>query len=215
MKKFLGILSNPNGRLSRTLNLATMYSKYGIAVLLLFLTWKWNYFVPFLASIIASFLVGLAIHQFFRKMVWTVKYAVTLVELVVIQALTNSILGNHLNLALTAIFTLPLLLNMVVETVEHIGLSIPNRGVGRMFYLISGNLFGVERVCKFTLGAYYSFVFGLASLTNEVVLLWSFGIIGSSEYSPTELVRASVKVVHHTCHVVARKFNENIGEEAS
>lgn len=205
MKHFIAILTDPNGKISTWLNLGTMYSKYAIAVLLLFITWKWEYFIPFCISIVLSFIFGVIIHGVMPKQVWLVKYVVTLTELSVIQVLTNSIIGNRQNLILTSIFTLPLILNFFVELTEHSSLSIPKKGVGRVFYLMSGNLFGVERVAKFTLGAYYSFVFGLASLTNEIVLLWAFGLIGASEYDPLDLLHTGATKIRDSADKVCKK----------
>lgn len=175
---------------SSFLSIATMWSKYAIAVALLFITWEWNFLVPFLVSIVGSFVIGLLFRLVAPKLVWLAKYIVTVGELAILQWYSQAVTKS---LVLTLIFMTPFLLMVVSETVANAGKGKKQpKGVVKVVGMLGDKLYGVERVFRLTLGAYFSFVFGLQSLVNECVLLWSFGLIGAVEIDPKELSHKTV-----------------------
>jgi hypothetical protein len=155
----------------------------------LFVTWKWNYAVPFLLSIVGSFLVGILFHYIAPRLTWIAKYIVTFGELALLQWYSQAVTKS---LFLVCLFTAPLLLLIVSETASHFGGKESRHFIVRICGSIGDKLFGVERVFKFTLGAYFSFTFGLASMFNEVILLWAMGLIGAVEIEPKSLVQKTV-----------------------
>lgn len=179
------------------LSVATMASKYAIALLLLFITWKWNFLVPFLLSIVGSFLIGIGFHAIAPKMFWLAKYIVTVAELALLQWYSQAITKS---LVLVCIFMFPFLLLIVSETAHSTGKQTQNKFV-RWIGHLGDKLYGLERVSKFTLGAYFSFVFGLQSMFNEVILLWSYGLIGAVEIDGREFTRKCVKTVKQARYI--------------
>lgn len=176
---------------SRFLSIATMYSKYAIALLLLFITWEWNFAIPFLFSIVGSFLIGIAFHFIAPKLVWLAKYIVTVGELAILQWYSQAVTKS---LLITSIFMLPFLLMVVSEAVKSGGKDKEPKGIFKIAGILGDKLYGAERVFRLTLGAYFSFVFGLQSLVNECVLLWSFGLIGAVEVDGKELFKKSLEI---------------------
>lgn len=174
------------------LSVATMASKYIIALLLLFVTWKWNFLVPFLLSIVGSFLIGIAFHAIAPKMFWLAKYIVTVAELALLQWYSQAITKS---LVLVCIFMFPFLLLIVSETARATGKEQTQNKYVRWLGHLGDKLYGIERVSKFTLGAYFSFVFGLQSMFNEVILLWSYGLIGAVEIDGKEFAQKCAKTV--------------------
>lgn len=180
---------------SSFLSVATMLSKYAIAVLLLFITWEWNFAVPFLLSIAGSFIVGIVFRLLAPHLVWIAKYVVTVGELAILQWYSQAVTKS---LLLTAVFMLPFMLMVVSEVVKSTGKN--QNKVTKAIGTVGDKLYGVERVFRLSLGTYFSFVFGLQSLVNECVLLWSFGLIGAVEVEPRELWQKTVS----TCKACTR-----------
>lgn len=178
-------------KFSSFLSIATMWSKYGIALLLLFISWQWNFALPFLLSIIGSFVVGLLFAALAPKLRWLAKYVVTVGELALLQFFSQAITKS---LLLTCVFMFPFLLLVVSESVNAIPLARKHKDnkIVKALGATGDKLYGVERIFRLSLGTYFSIVFGLQSLINECVLLWSFGLIGSVELEPKKVVAQTV-----------------------
>lgn len=191
MKKLSSFFSSD--KFSSFLATATMWSKYVIAISLLFITWQWNFLVPFLISIVGSFLVGLLFRMIAPKLVWLAKYIVTVGELAILQWYSQAITKS---LVITIVFMLPFLFLVVTETMKKAGKG-QNNPIVKVVSSLTDKVYGLERVSRLTLGAYFSFVFGLQSMVNECVLLWSFGLIGSVEIDARELVDKCKRVTRY------------------
>lgn len=176
----------------------TMWSKYVIAVLVIWVLNAWS-FVPMMvlagvAALVLGVIVGYALWD------WHVyiKYVVIAIELIIFR---NSLLLPQFGIPAFAVFlSLPLVGNLIGEVrgererklgIKH---KSPEHPVLKWLdnVLLSEHMFAVERVFKFFLGIYFTWIFGLASVWNEAIILASFGVIGAVEMAPDVVTKCSL-----------------------
>lgn len=195
--------------LNKIVALATMWSKYGIAVLVIAALNAWS-FLPIMAltgllALIVGVVLGDVLWQYH---VW-IKYVVIAIELFIFRA---SLLAPTFGIPAFAIWlSLPLVGNLVGEIraerdreklKKHVTMKLPEYHPRSLLVRIvdtvifSEHMFAIERVFKFFLGLYFTWIFGLASVWNEAIILASFGIIGAVEMAPTT-TKKTIAVCKH------------------
>lgn len=189
-----------NGRsFNKFCSLFGMFSKYGIAILVITMLHAWSY-IPFLLFVaLACTAIGFIFRVWLKANYIWVKYFIIPIEWLLFAWVIGVMPFIHLMLQpLPLILTVPLFGNFAGELVRsHYrkqGKEFrPHSFVGKVFNytILSEEMFGVERLGKIGVSAYYSFVFGLQSIFNEAIVLGSFVAIGCAEVEPDKL--------WHTC----------------
>lgn len=175
---------------NKWISIGTMLSKYIIAIVVVWLLRAWYYLPTLIIVVLATTALGIVLRVVTGKHYKYIKYAVIAVEFALFAyLLTPRVFLHTMFQPLSLLLTLPLFGNFAGELVRSYQEKHPNREVKhhnvfiRVFdtVILSEQIFGVERLAKFALGAYFSFVFGLQAIANEAVVLGSFGVIGSAE----------------------------------
>lgn len=177
---------------------ATMWSKYVIAVLVIWMLNAWSFIPMMILAGIAALVLGVIVGYALWDWHVYIKYVVIAIELVIFH---NSLLLTQFGIPAFAVFlSLPLVGNLIGEVrgererklgIEH---KSPEHPILKWLdkVLLSEHMFAIERVFKFFLGIYFTWIFGLASVWNEAIILASFGIIGAVEMAPDVVTKCSL-----------------------